>query len=392
MKILGIETSCDETALSLIKIDESQIDDPKFSVLKTELYSQVEKHKEYGGVFPSLAKREHARNLVPLLKKLLSSGPASFLDISIGEINPLTKEQLEILKEVFEREPELLKAFEDYIPRIKKPDIDLVAVTYGPGLEPALWVGINFARALSLIWQIPVVPTNHMEGHIVSVLKDNHIKVDFPVISLLISGGHTELILINNWGDYKILGQTQDDAVGEAFDKVARLLDLPYPGGPEISKLAEEARKLGLENQSIKLPRPMLKTDDYNFSFSGLKTAVLYLVKKLKEENHFDESVKKIIALEFENAATEVLFHKTKRAVSEFQAKRIIIGGGVIANKHIRKIFQEITVVPVSIPELELATDNATMIGIAGYLKSLREPPVVFPFIKAVGNLEFNKD
>jgi len=405
MKILGIETSCDETALSLLDANEPSTgsdNNPEFKVLGTALFSQIELHKEYGGVYPSLAKREHAKNLIPLLEQMFAGfatkKPAS-------EITEFTDEQIKTLEEIFSREPELLETFLKYIPTIQRPNIDIIAVTYGPGLEPALWVGINFARALSYIWQIPVVPTNHMEGHIVSVLKDNSDIIEFPMVSLLISGGHTELILIKNWGDYEIIGQTLDDAVGEAFDKVARLMDLEYPGGPKISKLAEDARaenlpeKLLEENpelaEKIKLPRPMLNSGDYNFSFSGIKTAVLYLIQKLQASGEFDETIKKAIALEFENAATEVLFKKTSRAVEEFKAKRLIIGGGVIANKHIRDTFSKLETsggsspIKVSVPEFELATDNAVMIAMAGYFKSLRITPEIFPEIRAEGNLKF---
>lgn len=395
MKILGIETSCDETALSLLEVSGSD-NNPEFNVLSTALFSQIELHKKYGGVYPSLAKREHAKNLVPLLSQMLEKNTEKFTTLK-SEPTKFTDEQIKTLEEVFEREPELLEAFLKYIPTIEIPDVDVIAVTYGPGLEPALWVGINFARALSYIWQIPVAPTNHMEGHIISVLKDTNEKIEFPMVSLLISGGHTELVLIKKWGDYKIIGQTLDDAVGEAFDKIARLMGLEYPGGPKISKLAETARieniptKLLESNPEvaakISLPRPMLNSGDYNFSFSGIKTAVLYLVQKLEASGDFNEVTKKAVALEFENAATEVLFKKTKQAVEEYGAHRLIIGGGVIANKHIRETFSKLDV-EVSIPELELATDNAVMIAMAGYLQSLREEPKIFPEITAKGNLK----
>ena len=164
----------------------------------------------------------------------------------------------------------------------EKPEIDVITVTSGPGLEPALWVGINFARALSVLWNIPVLAVNHMEGHIASVLLESKVT-NFPALGLLISGGHTELVLINNWGEYKRIGETQDDAIGEAYDKVARMLDLPYPGGPEISKLAKQAREENLSNESISFPRPMIGSGDLNFSLSGLKTAVLYKVQELGE-------------------------------------------------------------------------------------------------------------
>jgi len=423
MKILGIETSCDETALSIVSAS-GELKSPTFSVLNNVLYSQVEKHKEYGGVYPSLAKREHAINLVPLLSQLLNVDSRFRENDKIEtdmkkhgtELKSVSANYDEI-KEIFEREPELFDAFMKTVPFIKKPDVDLIAVTNGPGLEPALWVGINFARALSLVWQIPVMPTNHMEGHIVSVLNDaenidkENIDVQFPAISLLISGGHTEIVLVKSWGEYEIIGKTKDDAVGEAYDKAARMLGLEYPGGPLISKLADEARSRNADLSDIKLPRPMINTDDFDFSFSGLKTAVLYLVKNLEKENKLDQNtksastlsseikpastlsseVKEKIALEFENSVAEVLFKKTNRAIEKFDAKSLIIGGGVIANKNIRETFGKLNSsdFKVLVPEIDLTTDNAIMIAMAGYLKSFREDAKINPEIKADGNLEF---
>jgi N6-L-threonylcarbamoyladenine synthase len=266
----------------------------------------------------------------------------------------------------------------------------------GPGLEPALWVGINFARALGIAWNIPVIPANHMEGHVISPLlsKEGMPKagVVFPALALLISGGHTELVLIKNWLKYEVIGQTRDDAVGEAFDKVARLLSLPYPGGPEISKLAEEAR-IAHTTPQIKLPRPMLHTDDFDFSFSGIKTSVLYALRKNYPTPTLDElrsplpksggagvgfipdEVKKSTALEFENAVTEVLVAKTQKAIEHYGIKTLILGGGVIANTHIRKSFQKLVEeypeTNLLIPDVSHSTDNAVMIAAAGYLNIL---------------------
>ena len=388
MKILGIETSCDETALSLIEASGDQTQ-PNFKVINTALFSQIELHKEYGGVYPSLAKREHAKNLIPLLSELLNENSEKIPDpeTDTETETEITEEQKKVLTEVFEREPELLELFLKVIPKTFKPEVDMIAVTSGPGLEPALWVGINFARALSYIWQIPVLPVNHMEGHIVSVLRDNKNEIIFPMVALLISGGHTELVLIKNWGEYEMIGQTLDDAVGEAFDKVARLMDLEYPGGPKVSLLAEKAREQNLDNSEITLPRPMLHSDNFDFSFSGIKTAVLYKIQKLKADGDFDEEMKMKVALEFEDAATEVLYAKTKNALSEYGAQRLIIGGGVIANKHIRETFAKLDT-EVSVPEFELATDNAIMIAMAGYIKSFRNKGEIFPEIKAEGNLK----
>lgn len=390
MKILSIETSCDETAISLIEANGNK-KRPEFKVLGNALYSQAEKHKEYGGVYPSLAKREHSLNLVPLLGNLLKETGRQ-----ISSKETISKHKKEV-EEILKREPDLTQKFIKYISSIKKPDVDLIAVTSGPGLEPALWVGINFAKALSLVWQIPVIPVNHMEGHITSVLKEANSaeQISFPAIALLISGGHTELVLVKNWGKYELIGKTKDDAIGEAYDKVARLLDLEYPGGPKISARADFARENDLIPASvgISLPRPMLNTDDLDFSFSGIKTAVLYLVKKLKEEKEeLDMNTKAMIALEFENAVAEVLLKKTTKALEKYSANILIIGGGVIANKNIRETFKELEKTDrrtkVFIPEIDLTTDNAIMIGIAGFLKSFSHKPEINPEIVADGNLK----
>ena len=386
MKILSIETSCDETAISILEADGvfgEENNPPKFKILADNLISQIDIHKEYGGVFPALAKREHSKNLVPLLAKSLEE---ALLGI------PTTKSlDTEPIKKILEREPELIKLFLEYIPTIETPEIDAIVVTQGPGLEPALWVGINFAKALSLVWEKPLIPVNHMEGHMMASLvkpesknESTEInKVSLPAVSLLISGGHTELILIKDWKQYEKIGQTMDDAVGEAFDKTARMMDLPYPGGPEISKLAQIEREENNDNQTnpeIKLPRPMLHTNNFNFSFSGLKTAVLYLIKNLKKENNWEElplKIKQKIALEFEEAVIEILLKKTKQAVEKYNTKTLILGGGVVANSQIRQTFQtfekEIPDLKVLIPQIEFSTDNAVMIGIAGYFEFLKQ-------------------
>jgi N6-L-threonylcarbamoyladenine synthase len=324
-------------------------------------------------------------------------------------------EQTVNLEKIFEKERDLLEQFLEVIPKIDLPHIDAIAVTEGPGLEPCLWTGINLAKALSLGWNIPVIPVNHMEGHIFSaLLRRKNVKTfnfelltfNLPAIALLISGGHTELVLIKAPFTYEIIGQTKDDAVGEAFDKVARLLGLPYPGGPQISALAEEARKSEVESSELKvassetnnsklktvnLPRPMLHSKDYNFSFSGLKTAVLYLLKTIPE---ITDDTKKEVALEFENAVTEVLVSKTKAAIEQCGAKSLLIGGGVIANTHIRGAFEDLAHTYdrkyllngefLHIPEKNLTTDNALMIAVAGlvHVSNRRKDE-----LKARGNL-----
>lgn len=366
MRILAIETSCDETAIAIIETDGS-MPPADVHVLASNTLTQT-LHKQYGGVFPMMAKREHARTLVPLLVKTLeNAGLYKKTSRHVIE-SPLRAE----FQNILEREPELFGQFVDVVPNIDPPKIDAIAVTQGPGLEPALWVGLNFAKALALIWKTPIIPVNHMEGHMLASLlkpsKDGHMTLStpkFPTLGLLVSGGHTELVLMREWGNYEIIGQTKDDAVGEAFDKVARILGLPYPGGPEISRVA----KMGRPNLYT-LPRPMLHSKDFDFSFSGLKTAVLYMVKKIAT---LDEQTKADIAREFEVACVDVLTTKTKRAILEFGAQSVILGGGVSANKRLREtlarmITEQFPDVEFFVPEQALSTDNALMIAIAAIL------------------------
>ena len=377
MKILNIETSCDDTGISILET-KGGVKNPSFKILANNVASQIAIHSPYGGVYPKLAKREHIKNLPIVLEKTL-------------------------------QDAKLIK---------KGKPIDLITVTYGPGLEPALWTGIVFAKELTQKWKVPLVPVNHMEGHIFSVFpkvgKKNFkiSKIDFPILTLLVSGGHTELVLIKKWFNYQIIGETVDDAVGEAFDKVARMLELSYPGGPEISKLAEEERKKlllqtssqrdgarkairqqanmrGAEKQLFSLPRPMLNSKDFNFSYSGLKTAVLYLIKKI---GTLDQKIKAEIALEFENAAIECLTHKTEKSIEKYKIKTLIVAGGVSANLHLRKEINEVAKkrkIKLLTPIQELTGDNSLMIGIAGYMNYLKnKKKIPRPAgIKAVGNL-----
>ncbi|MCW9054370.1 MAG: tRNA (adenosine(37)-N6)-threonylcarbamoyltransferase complex transferase subunit TsaD [Candidatus Pacebacteria bacterium] len=374
MKILAIETSCDETAVSVVEANGSFKDGVSFTVLGNTLLSQVELHREYGGVYPTLAKREHARNLVPLLSQTLSEA-----GMSEEALRPLSQDQVSGLKELLEREPDLFVLLIAFLSNTKKPDIDAVAVTVGPGLEPALWVGINFAKALATVWDLPLIPVNHMEGHVLSsLIKNNEIvPINLPALALLISGGHTQLVLMKKWGEYEILGETRDDAVGEAFDKVARMLELPYPGGPEISKLAQMAREENLE-KPFSLPRPMVDSNNLDFSFSGLKTAVLHLVQEQNgRETGLTETTKKQIAHEFEDAAADVLLKKTLRALDESGAQTFLLGGGVSANAHVRYTLEthlERThpYVELYIPPVSLTGDNAIMIAASAYLTHLK--------------------
>ncbi len=396
MTILGIETSCDETAVSVVE-GKGGLRRPKFKVLAHVVSSQTAIHAPWGGVVPMLAKREHGKNLIPVLEKTLNNSK-----LKTKSVKQQLKNKNEIEK-ILEREPELLEQFLKFIPTIKPPRIDAIAVTYGPGLEPALWAGINFARGLARAWQKPLIPVNHMEGHIYSVLvqsakrKVQNIKIKFPVLALLISGGHTELILIRDWFEYELLGATRDDAVGEAFDKVARLLDLPYPGGPALSKLARNTQLK--DSPWAPLPRPMINSPDFDFSFSGLKTAVLYRVNDLKKQNLFNDEARTALAADFEQAVIDVLLVKTIKAIEKYFPKALLIGGGVSANQPLRRQFtkhfaKHYPTINLLLPEQKLSLDNATMIAVAGYLRLIkgstlktRIPKKVEPLITARGNL-----
>lgn len=369
MRILAIETSCDETALALIEILETTSAGPKFKILANQLVSQMKLHAEFGGVFPTLAKREHARAIGPLFTKLLDEAKLSIT------YKPET-DRTEIIRELLIREPEVFLYFAEHIIKMENPGVDAIAVTAGPGLEPALWVGINFARALATLWHIPLIPANHMEGHIVSIVAQESgttfsmPPLSFPALSLLVSGGHTELVLVEDWLKYKKIGETRDDAVGEAFDKVARMLGLPYPGGPEISRLADEARRLGLPSTTT-FPRPMLTSPDFDFSFSGLKTSVLYHIRDLPKPLSTTDIQN--IARAFEDAAIDVLVKKTMRAIEMNNVQTVLVGGGVANNNHLQRTLRDTIAsehpdIKVYFPRVDFSTDNALMIGIAGFL------------------------
>ena len=411
MKILGIETSCDETAVCIIdadgdfgfaspKLHAKAGDDFRFGVLGNSLISQAKIHAQYGGVFPNLAKREHAKNLVPILESALREAE----NLREGK----TDTSADKLNEILSREPELYEQLSVFLQNYARPEIDALAVTVGPGLEPTLWVGINFAHALSVVWNIPVVAVNHMEGHLIlsmmeiqqhpnysQILENLRIeggmhRIQFPMLGLLISGGHTELVLSGQWQKYEVVGATRDDAVGEAFDKVARLLGLPYPGGPEISRLAEKARACDeVSPHRIKLPRPMINDDNFDFSFAGLKTAVRRIVEA---NSPLTEEMKLMIAREFEDAAADVLVAKTIRAVDEYGAQTIIVGGGVSANSYIRlrlaEALEKVGSTPLLVPPPELATDNALMIALAGYFRAIRKEFTEPAELRANGNLK----
>lgn len=385
MKILGIETSCDETAISLIEVDEKK---RTVQILGNTVHSQIDIHAAHGGVFPVLAKREHETNLISVLQKTLSE--AKMLENSRIR-NPIHTNTLSIL----DREKTLQNAFAEFIPTIQKPNIDFISITTGPGLEPALWVGISFARALSATWGIPLIPCNHMEGHILTALikkKGDHYDLEsptYPALSLLISGGHTQIVLVESIGSYKIVGETRDDAIGECFDKVARTLGLSYPGGPKISKLAHEARTANIHSPEP-LPRPMIDSKDFDFSFSGLKTAVLYLVKKLtKDGTPLTENHIKGIARETEDAVTDVIIAKMRKAIETYAIETIIVGGGVIANTQIRTSLEKLaqdSSIKLLLPQTDHSTDNGLMIALAGFF-NVDKKTDAHTLLKAVGTL-----
>ncbi|MCD6233232.1 tRNA (adenosine(37)-N6)-threonylcarbamoyltransferase complex transferase subunit TsaD [bacterium] len=364
MIILAIDTSCDDTSISII---EEKNNNPK--ILSNIVSSQVKLHALYGGVYPSLAKREHQRNLSIVLEKSLSKA---------GLLKLKTKKT----KKTSENKTPTHFPSAEFLDKYKKPKIGLIAVTIGPGLEPCLWQGINFAILLAKELKVKIVPVNHIEGHILANLllpvgKNPNLqtsttkKIVFPAICLVVSGGHTQLILMKNIGKYKIIGETRDDAAGECFDKTARILGLPYPGGPAI---AAEAAKFSISNSqfSIKLPRPMANSRNYDFSFSGLKTAVLYDFKKRPKEVRASKRYVQEMAKEIQQAIIDVLIKKTLKAAMNFNAKSVILGGGVAANKELRKqlrekIKTELPNVKLFIPEPKLCTDNAAMIAQAAY-------------------------
>ena len=308
MKILGIETSCDDTGVSVY--------DSERGLLSNVVSSQVKLHAEWGGVYPDLAAREHTKNIIPVLDKALKDA------------------------------------------NISMEDIDGIAITVAPGLIVSLVIGISAAKALSWVHKKPLIPVHHIEAHIFAIFIEK--KIEFPFIALVVSGGHTELYIIRGFEDYVYLGGTLDDAAGEAYDKVARMLGLGYPGGPIIDKLAKEGKEI------IKFPRPLLSDkgkNRFNFSFSGLKSAVLREVEKgiYKKED---------IARSFQEAVVDVLVGKTLDASNEFGIKNIIVAGGVSANSRLRERFlqeAEKRNLNVNFPPLYLCTDNAAMVAFTGY-------------------------
>jgi N6-L-threonylcarbamoyladenine synthase len=315
MLVMGVETSCDESSVSIVK-------DGKL-VLSNIVLSQIDIHQAYGGVVPEIASREHVKGITRVFDQALKKA------------------------------------------NVTLNDIDLIAVTEGPGLIGSLLIGINAAKTVALDRQIPIVGVHHIAGHIYA----NHItnELEFPCLALVVSGGHTELILMKEHMDFRKLGETQDDAVGEAYDKIARVLHLPYPGGPQVDYLAS----LGMDKYHF--PRPLIDSPDYNFSFSGLKSHVINLHHNLMQR--VEEFEVADFCRSFQEAVTDILVHKTKKAAKEYQVKQIIVAGGVAANKGLRKKMKEwIQDVPVFFPAMEYCTDNAAMIAVAGYYQYQKNP------------------
>lgn len=313
MRVLAIESSCDETGIAIY--------DSEKGLLSHSLYSQIEMHAIYGGVVPELASRDHIRKAIPLIKEVMSGANCT------------------------------------------SDDLDGIAYTSGPGLAGALLVGACLARSLAWSWGIPALAVHHMEGHLLAPLLEDPAP-EFPFVALLVSGGHTQLVDVQGIGRYEVLGESIDDAAGEAFDKTAKMMDLPYPGGPHISKLAQNG-----DATRFKFPRPMTDRPGLDFSFSGLKTFARNTIMKCQEESGLTEQDKADIAVAFEMAAVDTLAIKCKRALQQTGHKRLVIAGGVSANKHLRKKLHELMDKlrgEVFYPRPEFCTDNGAMIAYAG--------------------------
>src|SRR5690625_1998425 len=307
--ILGIETSCDETAVAIVKNGNE--------ILSNVVASQIESHKRFGGVVPEIASRHHVEQITIVLEEALEKSELSW------------------------------------------NDIDAIAVTEGPGLVGALLIGINAGKALAFAKKKPLIGVHHIAGHIYA----NRIETEFefPLIALIVSGGHTELVLMKGHGHYEVIGETLDDAAGEAFDKVARMLNLPYPGGPHIDRLAQEGE------ETIDFPRAWLEEGSFDFSFSGLKSAVINKIHNAKQRG--EELKKEDVAASFQASVVDVLVEKTSRAAKEYQVRQVIVAGGVAANKGLRSALEEEfnkLNIPLLIPPFNLCTDNAAMIAAAG--------------------------
>ncbi len=385
MIIFSIETSCDDTSVAIVKNRGKK--SPSFEILANIVSSQIKDHTKFGGIVPNLAARLHLENINYCIDSALKQA------------------------------------------KIKPKQIDLIAVTHGPGLIPALLIGATVAKTLSYLWNKPIIGVNHIEGHIYSnwptsqdvipakariqekkidsrlrgndmvrngndrkKIRDSIEKIEFPILSLIVSGGHTSLILMKNHLKYQVIGETRDDAVGESFDKVARLMNLGYPGGPIIERLAKSYK-----GELIDLPRPMKYAKNFDFSFSGLKTAVLYTVK---EQKKVDSKFKKQLSASFQGAAFDVLIYKTLKAARKYKAKTITLGGGVSANKSLVSEFKKTIkkAIPTGrqeglnlqflSPNVGLSTDNAVMIAIAGFFRYKQKGASSWQKIEAKSSLK----
>jgi len=342
MKILGIESSCDETAATLLEVNNN-----RFKLLNNVVFSQIEIHKKYGGVVPEVAARAHVEAIIPVIKEAL------------GKTKP-----------------------------------DLISITKGPGLITSLAVGVQAAKTLSYALKLPLVGVNHLEGHLWSFLLNKEKKfflsqIELPAVALIVSGGHTELILVKGIGKYKLIGQTLDDAAGEAFDKVAKMMELGYPGGPIIAHFAKTGDK-----DRINFPRPMLHSDNFDFSFSGLKTSVKYHLRDMAPTGSFSQTFIKDVCASFQASVIDVLVAKTLQATEKFKAKSVILGGGVSANEELIKSLQLKTDeqnLDFYYPERWLTGDNAAMIALAGYFNKQKSSKTVWKKLDAEANLRLTK-
>ncbi|GAB5413369.1 MAG: tRNA (adenosine(37)-N6)-threonylcarbamoyltransferase complex transferase subunit TsaD [Congregibacter sp.] len=313
MNVLGIETSCDETGVAIYSVTEG--------LLAHTLYSQIAVHREYGGVVPELASRDHVRKTLPLVNEVLEEA------------------------------------------KLSSADIHAVAYTAGPGLIGALMVGATLARSLALGWGVPALGVHHMEGHLLAPMLEED-RPEFPFVALLVSGGHTQLVRVDGIGEYKLLGESVDDAAGEAFDKAAKMLGLPYPGGPHVAKLAEKGRA-----DRFDFPRPMVNRPGLDFSFSGLKTHTLTTIRALEAAGELSEQDKADVARAFEEAVVATLVIKCRRALEQEGLTRLVMAGGVSANRNLRQQLGEKLAkqgAEVFYPSLQFCTDNGAMIAYAG--------------------------
>lgn len=328
MLILGIETSCDETSAAVLKCSRKN-NNYNLKIISNAVASQINTHKKNKGIIPEIAAREHLSAILPIIESATKEAPIE--------------------------------------------NIDAIAVTVGPGLLGSLLIGAETARTLSYVLQKPLIAINHLEGHIYANFIGSQ-RISFPIIALIVSGGHTQIVLMTKHLKHNLIGETVDDAAGEAFDKVARLLELEYPGGPIIERLAKNG-----DCNAFNFPRPMIQSKNYNFSFSGLKTAILYTVQKLKNNKKtLDQKTIINIASSFQQAVIDVLISKTVRAVKEFNAKTLIIGGGVAANNALitqldKTLKKEVKGINYIAPRKELCTDNAAIIAAAGYFHYLNK-------------------